>query len=179
MLSACWTDSLCFQVVGKTQNAVKYSENDIVQGWETMNLNCVPGNLKPLPPIVGQGLVGCVSYVLFISPHIPATGELLFTIPQTWRNDKPATYLSWCLSWSVSQISCQINHVANIFVWFMYKSGKTNHHLAKLIWPRTQWSQVSRENGSWRSKTKLDASCGTWLKPGTSRTRDADAEPNS
>jgi len=71
---------------------------------------------------VGQGLVGRVSYVLFISPHIPATGELLFTrlalpfksgqdvlpsLPSlklgAMINQQPTFHI---LSWSVSHISC-------------------------------------------------------------------------
>ena len=51
MLSACWTDSICYQIMERTQNTVKHSEKWHFSKLQTMNLNCVPGNLKPLPNI--------------------------------------------------------------------------------------------------------------------------------
>ena len=51
MLSACWTDSLCSQVMGRRHNTVKHSEQWHFSKLTTMNFNCLPGNLRPLPYI--------------------------------------------------------------------------------------------------------------------------------
>ena len=46
MLPACWTDSICYQLMEGTQKTVKH-----ISKWQTTNLHCSPRNLKPLPNI--------------------------------------------------------------------------------------------------------------------------------
>ena len=48
-MSECGTHSWYSHVIGRTQNTLKHSEQWHFSNWNTMNFNCLLGNLQPLP----------------------------------------------------------------------------------------------------------------------------------
>ena len=52
MLSACWTNSWCSHVIGRTQNTLKHSGKYYFSKLTTMKFNCLPGNRRPLPLVI-------------------------------------------------------------------------------------------------------------------------------
>ena len=117
MLSACWTDSMCYQGLKRTQNTVKHSEKWHFSKLPTMTLSCVPGKLEPLP-YRDTGFFKKNSHTMKYhttdvgSPPFPRS--MLLSAFCVWQHSKNNNFCWWCPALPITTLKLGVAGVSKV-----------------------------------------------------------------